>query len=450
MSGAKRLLDGFGESPRRAAALIVAVVLLSATTFVFAASADPFQATSFSSLHKTAFATRVAKRRARRGKLSPFMRSRCVVATHERKHREHHRKSHRSCVVKRSRKGAGSVPSSPPSGTVPSGAQTPRSGGTPPAEPTSPSEPSTPFRFFSPASFWNEPPPADASLAPNSAAMMGAFSEKIVKEEEAGTPTAINTTSYSVPIYTVSADEPMVRVTLDHAQPPPALQAAWDAVPLPADAQPAAGTDKHLVVWQPSTNRLWEFWRLEQTPTGWQAAWGGAIRNVSSNSGVYGRKAWPGASPYWGASASSLSVAGGLITLEDLELGQINHALAIGIPEVRAGAYASPAQRTDGTSTSSLSLPEGARMRLDPSLDLAALRLPRLTLMMAEAAQRYGIVVRDHTANISFYAQDPTPTGTNPYAGPNGYFEGKTPAQLLASFPWSHLQLLKTELHNSF
>jgi hypothetical protein len=144
-----------------------------------------------------------------------------------------------------------------------------------------------------------------------------------------------------------------------------------------------------------------------------------------------------------------LSIAGGLITLEDLEKGVINHALAMGIPEVRAGVYASPAQRTDGKSSSPLSLPEGAHLRLDPNLDLAALHLPRLTLMIAEAAQRYGIVVRDYTANVSFYAQDPTPTGTNPYAGPHGYFEGKTPAQLLASFPWSYLQLLKMELHGT-
>jgi len=174
------------------------------------------------------------------------------------------------------------------------------------------------------------------------------------------------------------------------------------------------------------------------------------MSNVSVNPGVYGRNAWPGASPDWGASASSLSVAGGLITLEDLEKGVINHALAIGIPDVRAGVYASPAQRTDGTSTSPLSLPEGAHLRLDPKLDLAALHLPRLTLMLAEAAQHYGIVVRDHTANVSFYAQDPTSTGTNPYAGPSGYFEGKTPAQLLASFPWRHLQLLKMELRSTF
>ena len=39
-------------------------------------------------------------------------------------------------------------------------------------------------------------------------------------------------------------------------------------------------SDAHLVVWQPSRNRLWEFWHLAQGAAGWQAGWGGAMQNV--------------------------------------------------------------------------------------------------------------------------------------------------------------------------
>jgi hypothetical protein len=66
--------------------------------------------------------------------------------------------------------------------------------------------------------------------------------------------------------------------------------------------------------------------------------------------------------------------------------------------------------------------------------------------MMAEAAQRYGIIVTDKSTNVAFVAQDPTPTGTNPYLGPEGYFEGKCQCQLLTSFPWNQLELLKMHL----
>ena len=311
-----------------------------------------------------------------------------------------------------------------------------------------------PFRFFSPTSFWNRQVPARARLDRHSAGVVGALNEGIAGERQAGKGPGINTTVFSVPVYTVSADQPVVTVTLANASVEswwgaPALQSAWGAVPLPADAQPAAGTDKHLVVWQPSTDRLWEFLQMEHGEDGWHAFWGGAIQNVSTDSGGYGPEAWPGAKPRWGASASSLSIAGGLITMEDLEKGQINHALAMAIPDPRAGVYASPAQRTDGRSTSPLSLPEGAHLRLDPNLNLASLHLSRVTLMIAEAAQRYGIVVRDTAAHVTLYAQDPTPIGTNPYLGPHGYFEGKSPQQLLESFPWSHLQLLKMTLYRN-
>jgi hypothetical protein len=305
-----------------------------------------------------------------------------------------------------------------------------------------PPAPKPPFRFFSPTSFWNTSPSGDAALDPDSADLVGALEDEVVRERESKSGPWINTTSYSVPIYTVPAGQATVRVRLLSEFAAPALRSAWSAVPLPAGAQPAAGSDGHLVLWQPSSDRLWEFWRLESTPEGWQASWGGAIQDVSSNSGAYGPGSWPGATSSWGASASSLSIAGGLITLEDLERGQIDHALAISLPVVRKGVFAAPAMRTDGTSSSPLSLPEGAHLRLDPSLNLASLHLAPLTMMMAEAAQRYGLFVRDRASVVSFDAQTPRPGTANPYAGPGGYFEGKYPGQLLASFPWSHLQVL--------
>jgi outer membrane biosynthesis protein TonB len=305
---------------------------------------------------------------------------------------------------------------------------------------------SAPFRFFAPTSFWNERLTASTPVDPNSAAIVSALSELETSEQAAKKGPTINTKEWSVPIYTVPSGQPTVRVTLvNHVN--SALQAAWSAVPLPSNAQPAAGSDEHLVVWQPSTNKMWEFWGLEKPKGIWQASWGGAMENVTTDKGVYGPEAWSGATTSWGASASSLPIAGGLITFEDLERGVINHALAIAVPNVRESEYASPAQRTDGATVGSTTLPEGAHLRLEPGLDLAALHLPPFTLMLARAAQRYGIFVRDRAGNIAFYGQDPIPLGVEPYTGSTGYFEGKSSTQLLAGFPWSHLQVLKMELH---
>lgn len=218
-------------------------------------------------------------------------------------------------------------------------------------------------------------------------------------------------------------------------------------MPLPADARPAAGPDAHLTVIQPSTNSMWEFWKLRKEGDQWQAGWGGAIHNLSSNPGYYTAGAWPGAQSDWGASATSLPVVAGTMTIGELESGHIDHALAIAIPNARKGVFAFPAQRTDGTLEAAQSIPEGTTFRLDPNLDVQALHLPPVVAMMAEAAQRYGIIVRDKTLHaIGFYAEDPSPLGANPYTR---LFDGKTPGELLQSFPWSHLQVVKTSLKSN-
>jgi hypothetical protein len=336
------------------------------------------------------------------------------------------------------------LPAADPPGEGSSGAPPATEGEAAPEAPTG--EGSSSFRFFAPTSPWNEALEDGTPLDLDSGLLAGAFATEVSNEIQTGRGPSISTSSYGVSLYTVPADQPTVPVQLISPLSDPALDSALSAVPLPESARPAAGSDGHLVVWQPSTDRLWEFWRLTRGAGGWQASWGGAIHEVSTNSGTYGPSSWAGASRSWGASASSLSIAAGLITFEDLARGSINHALAIGIPNVRGGVYAWPAARTDGGSLDPTSLPEGAHLRLDPSLNLTSMHMPPLTLMLAEAAQRYGIIVRDGAANVTFYAQAPSASENNPFAGPSGYLEGKYPARLLASFPWRHLQLLPMEL----
>ncbi len=184
------------------------------------------------------------------------------------------------------------------------------------------------------------------------------------------------------------------------------------------------------------------------TPGQWQAKWGGRILNVSTNPGYFQNLQGPSGnvleSNTWGATASSLPLAAGLITLADLASGQINHAIALNVPQAAAGVYDCPAQRTDGQDTSPGAIPEGAHFRLDPTLDLSTLTMPSITRMIAQAAQSYGLIVNDQTnSDVAFRAEDPTPLiqagQPNPYAT---YFGGRSPSQFLVSFPWSHLQLL--------
>jgi len=205
----------------------------------------------------------------------------------------------------------------------------------------------------------------------------------------------------------------------------------------------AAGSDEHMTVWQPSTDKLWEFWLMHEVSGVWKASWGGEMDNVSSSPGYFQHV---GLSTNWGATASGLPLIGGLITLADLQRGYINHALAIAVPQVQKGVFSWPAQRTDGSSTAAAALPEGLRFRLNPDVNIASLHLPAFDQMLAQAAQTYGIVVRDGAGCVCLYAQDPTPTGTNPWVAPFGSWGRGT---YLSWLPWSEMEALPAQISGS-
>ena len=144
-----------------------------------------------------------------------------------------------------------------------------------------------PFRFFSPQSFWNQRVPVDAPIDPDSARMVAGITAQVRGEEVRGTGPWIDVTTDGVPVVQVPDDQPTVPVKLE--RPDSALTEAWRSVPLPSGAQPSGG-DHDLAVWQPGTDRMWEFFQLHREGATWQAEWGGAMQHVSSNPGVWMRR----------------------------------------------------------------------------------------------------------------------------------------------------------------
>jgi hypothetical protein len=334
-----------------------------------------------------------------------------------------------------------SITSSPPRlHTATSGQHTTTGKG--PPTPTGP-------RLFAPDSVWNQPLAANAPLDPTSPQLVAALNRDVASELNQRIGPWIATKG-SGTIYTVGAKQPTVPVHLDEPNLwwRRALATAFASVPVPADAAPSVGPDAEMTVLQPSTDRLWEFFHLRKEADGWHAGWGGAIQGVSQSPGYYTTGSWPGSLPQWGATATSLPVAAGEITLAEIQAGHIDHALAINLPAPRAGVFSWPAQRSDGTGNPQ-TIPEGAQLRLDPRLDLSSLHLSPLVLMMAQAAQKYGMIVRDQThEGISFFIQDPASTGSNPFyvngvSQKNGPYQGQSPLELTRTFPWNSVQVLK-------
>jgi hypothetical protein len=282
---------------------------------------------------------------------------------------------------------------------------------------------------FAATSFWNAPLAAGAALDPRSTTWVAELRRQL-----ATTNPWINTTTYSTPVYTVPPGQPTVPVKLDTSD--AALQQAWSQVPIPAGARPAYGSDAHMVVWQPATDTMWEFWLASLRADGWHARWGGRMTGISKNPGYFTVP-----TPGWGATATSLPLLGGLMRTAELQAGRIDHALAFAIPHTKLWtSWSWPAQRSDGDTDSPDAIPEGARFRLPADLDIDTLGLPPVTAAIARAVQRYGMVLRDKSGAVSFYAE--APTGADPYPALFNTY----PNLLFAKFPWDRLQVLRTDM----
>jgi hypothetical protein len=286
--------------------------------------------------------------------------------------------------------------------------------------------------WFAEDSFWNAPLADDAPLHPRSRLWTADLRRQV---DEHGV--WVNTREFSTAVVRVDGDQPRVRVRLDRSSrsaPTRSLRRALERVPIPPSARPAAGTDRHLVVWQPETDTMWEFWVLRRERGGWVADWGARIDGVSEHPGTP-----DGERRLWGATATSLPLAGGLITLHDLREGRIDHAVALALPEPGA-AFLPPARRSDGDRRAARAVPEGARFRLPASLDLDALGLTPFARMVAEAAQRHGMIVRDRAGAVVLFGEEGGREGAHLWAEA---FEGRYPDDALRGFPWDRLQVVR-------
>jgi hypothetical protein len=315
---------------------------------------------------------------------------------------------------------------------VAAAAATPRAGATPAAA----------------GRFWTRPVSPRARLDPRSHRLVGSLLSTVRTTTAERRPPWMSIQTCANRVYTVPRRQAISRVALDRPEGAgnASLRAALSRVPIPRDAVASDCPDRVIIVNQPSTNRMWELWHAERVKGHWHAEWGGATRHASSNDGSFGPSDWPGAQPFWGVSASSMTLLGGMIRPVELRRGRIDHAVALSLPQVAADVWAAPAERSDGALHGPLAIPYGARFRLDPRVNVDALPLPPATKAIARAAQRYGLVVREQTHYcIVFNAEAPKNSdGANPYTRLLG--GGVGPA--LANFPWSHLQLLRMHLRH--
>jgi hypothetical protein len=329
----------------------------------------------------------------------------------------------------------------------------------------------TPGREFAADSYVHKPLPRDTPVDPKSQAYVAGILRQIKAHYGHAD---VNIDGGTPHIYIVPADQPTVRVKYvnweQRSATFPPLQAQWMAVPLPDGFQPSRGSDKEAVVYQPSTGRMWEFWAMQKTGLRatdsagravdeWGAKWGGRMDDIAHNPGY-----WKTVQPQghkFGTTASGIPFLAGILTVEELRRGEINHVVGFAIPQSARKSWSHPAQRSDGTSDDPDAIPQGTIFRLPADLNLDVIEMDPFARMIARAVQRHGMILWDTSGVVGFRAENPGdryPDGHPFWKGggilscpPGADVPGHQavyrcwPPGRLASFPWEKLIALQPQ-----
>jgi hypothetical protein len=255
------------------------------------------------------------------------------------------------------------------------------------------------WRPFSDQSPFNKQIPASAKIEPRS-------SEIVARMMAGGAPNSIRagiadtSSDYYKPTYYATAADP--HYTLKTG----GYLHDGETLRMPEGAREAAGSDHHLTVVEPD-GAHWGFWNAKvdnstHTITGNSTNAGKltARKSSLSSTGVGGNAAG------CGATAAGFCNLAGLIRAQELEGGEINHALFM-TSSVTASSYVYPANNSDGShSAASDYPPEGARFQLalsDPQID--GLSVPAWKKTILRALAHYGAYLGDSSGAPSFALQ---------------------------------------------
>jgi hypothetical protein len=158
--------------------------------------------------------------------------------------------------------------------------------------------------------------------------------------------------------------------------------------PIPKNVHIEGGShstgDRHALLVDKSSCRLYELYNLHHTAQGWKAG-SGATWSLSSD------KLRPAG--WTSADAAGLPIFPGLARWDEVSAGVIDHALRFTAPETRR-AYVYPARHFASNSNSPTLPPMGLRVRLKASIDIS--KFPPQARVVLKALQVYGMILADN------------------------------------------------------
>jgi hypothetical protein len=268
------------------------------------------------------------------------------------------------------------------------------------------------FKAF-PGTLWTTPIAAGAALDPASASQISTLRYALVEVLGRAPTLALNVVKNSAPIHVVDrATSPIVDVPCDSALPKsldPDQDRVAESVPIPDGVWADPSDDSHMIIVDQANQVAYEFWNFRVEGTRQYRA--GMMGKWKLNG-----QGWnaPGTDTYRernGATASRAPYIGGLVRYEEVMSGTVAHALHMIIPTTRVNTYKTPAVNTDGRNAGTQFIVEGARVQLDPALNLDTLDLSPASKVIARALQVYGAYVMDTGSGWAVKLQNLGATG---------------------------------------
>jgi hypothetical protein len=184
---------------------------------------------------------------------------------------------------------------------------------------------------------------------------------------------------YGIPYIVVPASQPGVPVTFDYAD-----ESDPGPYPIPPNPPIEQASDRHILVLQQGSCKLYELFAAERTASGWHAG-SGAIFDLTSN--VLRPEGWTS------ADAAGLPILPGLARYDEVAAGEIRHALRFTVQRSQR-AYIHPATHYASSLTDPNLPPMGLRLRLKASFDTSSFTGQARVIL--EALKRYGMIVADN------------------------------------------------------
>jgi hypothetical protein len=250
-------------------------------------------------------------------------------------------------------------------------------------------------RWYSTASPWNTPIRRVAVVPSESRRWIDAITASVGGIN-------INTLQWTPTVWFANATTP--RYTLRNRN-------GWTmTVPIPPNFIVSPDNDSMALIIDTHRKREYNLFRPGKDQAGrwttYQA--GGVLR-------LFGSGWWNAARGPWIGRSSNSGYGGGLIRAHDVRKGEIRHALAVALPKWLIGRPRVPATTSDGAGGAG-GIPMGARLQLDPAVNVASLGLDPGEEIVARAMQRHGMYVVESTGSVfALYAESRLSLGHDPY-----------------------------------